>query len=237
MIIVTVLRTHAAAVVTEVLTAGRVGMEAKFHFSSEWDGLGKTAVFEAGGVTKDVIVDPDGILVPHECMIAGADLRVGVYGYDQSGEIVIPTIYALVGQVQRGADPSGDESYPPTPDVGEQAVAAASKALEAAAEAQEVAADIQRRADAGEFDGRDGAQGEKGDKGDKGDPGDGAVELDTTLTQSGKAADAKATGDALANLGGAKVYVQPDEPTGAVVGTLWYDTDEPSVSNAEGVSF
>lgn len=37
--------------------------------------------------------------------------------------------------------------------------------------------------------------------------------------------------------GGAKVYVQPDEPTGAVVGTLWYDTDEPSVSNAEGVSF
>lgn len=67
--------------------------------------------------------------------------------------------------------------------------------------------------------------------------GGGSVDLDTTLTQSGKAADAKAVGDALANLGGAKVYVQPDEPTGAVVGTLWYDTDEPSVSNAEGVSF
>lgn len=168
MIIVTVLRTHAAATVTEVLTAGRVGMEAKFHFSSEWDGLGKTAVFEAGGVTKDVIVDPDGILVPPECMIAGADLRVGVYGYDESGETVIPTIYALVGQVQRGADPSGDESYPPTPDVGEQAVAAASKALDAAAEAQEVAADIQRRADAGEFDG---APGEPGERGEPGEPG------------------------------------------------------------------
>lgn len=67
--------------------------------------------------------------------------------------------------------------------------------------------------------------------------GGGSIELDNTLTQSGKAADAKAVGDALANLGGAKVYVQPDEPTGAVVGTLWYDTDEPAIPNAEGVSF
>ena len=58
--------------------------------------------------------------------------------------------------------------------------------------------------------------------------GGGSVDLDTTLTQSGKAADAKAVGDALANVSSAAVaYVQADAPTDVPVGTLWYDTDEP----------
>ena len=44
--------------------------------------------------------------------------------------------------------------------------------------------------------GEQGPQGEKGEKGEKGDPGDSAsVTLDTTLTQEGQAADAKAVGD------------------------------------------
>ena len=242
MIIVTALRTHAAATKTEELVAGRVGMEAAFHFSPEWDGLGKTAVFEAGGVAKDVIVGDDPCIVPHECMIEGAELRVGIYGMSTDGTIVIPTVYALVGTVKKGADPSGDESYPPTPDVGAQAVAAASTAMQAAAAAQEVAAEIQRRADAGEFDGAPGYTPIKGKDYFDGEPGytpvkgkdyfdgepgkdgddyvlteadkveiaeiaadlvdvpEGKVELDTTLTQSGKAADAKAVGDALAEL-------------------------------------
>lgn len=42
-----------------------------------------------------------------------------------------------------------------------------------------------------------GEKGEKGPQGDKGEPGKDAV-MDATLTQSGQAADAKATGDALA---------------------------------------
>lgn len=74
------------------------------------------------------------------------------------------------------------------------------------------------------------------------------LELDTSLTQSKYAADAKAVGDsiaevknsvisytetqdlteeqktqALTNLG---VYAQDDEPTDAEVGTLWIDTDD-----------
>ena len=192
------------------LTVGMVGAEVEFDFSEEWDGLGKLAVFRSDG-SRDVIVDENGVaVVPHEILTTpGMDVEVGVYAVREDGTTwPAPTPFCKLTRngIAEGADPSGDESYPPTPDVGEQAVAAASKALEAAAEAQEVAADIQRRADAGEFDGAQGEKGEKGDpgekgdKGDKGDPGTGVVELDTTLTQSGKAADAKAVGDALDEL-------------------------------------
>lgn len=162
------------------LTVSMSGAPVEFDFSSEWDGLGKTAVFTCDG-TKDVILDAEGkAVVPHEILTTpGMDVVVGVYAVREDGTTwPAPTPLCRIGRVETGADPSGDESYPPTPDVGEQAVAAASKALEAAAEAQEVAADIQRRADAGEFDGKDGATGAKGDKGDpgiqgeKGDKGD-----------------------------------------------------------------
>jgi lysophospholipase L1-like esterase len=193
MIIVTALRTHASATKTEELVAGRVGMEAAFHFSPEWDGLGKTAVFEAGGIAKDVIVGDDPCIVPHECMIEGAELRVGIYGMSTDGTVVIPTVYALVGTVKKGADPSGDESYPPTPDVGEQAVAAASTALQAAAAAQEVAAEIQRRADAGEFDGAPGYTPVKGKDYFDGAPGkDGN---DYVLTEADKVEIAEIAAD------------------------------------------
>ena len=167
------------------LTIGMSGAPVEFDFSSEWDGLGKTAVFTCDG-TKDVILDAEGkAVVPHEILTTpGMDVVVGVYAVREDGTTwPAPTPLCRIGRVETGADPSGDESYPPTPDVGEQAVAAASKALEAAAEAQEVAADIQRRADAGEFDGKDGytpvkgvdyfdgKDGATGAKGDKGDPG------------------------------------------------------------------
>lgn len=45
-----------------------------------------------------------------------------------------------------------------------------------------------------------GEKGEKGDKGDKGDSGEGSVEVDTTLSVAGKAADAAATGKVLHQL-------------------------------------
>lgn len=155
------------------LTISMSGAPVEFDFSSEWDGLGKTAVFTCDG-TKDVILDAEGkAVVPHEILTTpGMDVVVGVYAVREDGTTwPAPTPLCRIGRVETGADPSGDESYPPTPDVGEQAVAAASKALEAAAEAQEVAADIQRRADAGEFDGKDGATGATGSPGEDGEDG------------------------------------------------------------------
>lgn len=147
MIIVTALRTHASATKTEELVAGRVGMEAVFHFSSEWDGLGKTAVFEAGGVAKDVFISGDPCIVPHECMIEGAELRVGIYGTNADSSTVIPTVYAFIGTIKAGADPSGDESYPPTPDIGQQVIAIATEAKNSAENAVRTAEEALRSAD------------------------------------------------------------------------------------------
>lgn len=203
MIIVTALSTHASAAKTEELVAGRVGMEAQFHFSKEWEGLSKVAVFEAGNIAKDVAIFDVSCVVPHECMIEGAELRVGIYGTSESGDVVIPTVYALVGVVKKGADPSGDESYPPTQDFGEQVLAAASNAVR-------IAEEVKSRADSGEFigpqgpkgdtgpQGADGAQGPKGDTGATGPQGPEGPKGDTGATGAtgpqGPKGDTGATG-------------------------------------------
>lgn len=140
------------------LTAGMVGAPIEFDFSEEWNGLGKTAVFRCDG-ERDVILGADKMyVVPHEILTTpGMDVEVGVYAVKEDGTTwPSPTPFCRIGRLEEGADPSGDESYPPTPDVGAQAIAAASTAMQAAASAQEVAAEIQRRADAGEFDGAPG---------------------------------------------------------------------------------
>ena len=53
---------------TELLTAGRVGLECAFTFGSEWDGLQKVAVFE-GADTKEVALGSATIaVVPQTCL-------------------------------------------------------------------------------------------------------------------------------------------------------------------------
>lgn len=97
----------------ERITTGMVGKQVSFDFSAEWDGLVKTAVFEGSGVKKDVTLFGDTAVIPHECLTApGGMLRVGVFGTD--GTVQTPTIYADIGQIERGADPSGDTSADPT---------------------------------------------------------------------------------------------------------------------------
>jgi hypothetical protein len=151
------------------LTVGMVGAPVEFDFSGEWDGLGKIAVFTCDG-TRDVILDTEGkAVVPHEILTTpGMDVEVGVYAVREDGTTwPAPTPVCRIGRVKTGADPSGDESYPPTPSVGEQ---------------------LQNQINS------------LGERVDKLEVGGNSVELDTTLTQSGMAADAKAVGDALDEL-------------------------------------
>ena len=190
--------THIQCLRRGELNVGMAGAPVEFDFSSEWDGLGKTAVFRCDGA-KDQILGADGkTTVPPEILTTpGMDVEVGVYAVKEDGTTwPAPTTYCKIGRVGEGADPSGDESYPPTPSVGEQAVAAASKALALAQEAKESADSSVKSVNGVKPD----ANGNVNVAGGGDSSGDGTtIELDPTLSQSGKAADAKAVGDALAN--------------------------------------
>ena len=105
-----------------LLTAGLVGAQAEFTFDAAWDGLSRIAVFTDGLVTKDAVLGADNRCeIPHEVLTeAGRVLCVGVYGAAGDGTVVIPTASEACGMVRIGAEPTGDESYPPTPDVAAQ---------------------------------------------------------------------------------------------------------------------
>ena len=94
----------------EPLTSGMVGAKVAFALSPDFDGLTVTAVFTNGAVTKDVLNPGDECFIPSEVLeTAGKTVKVGIYAV-RGSEIVIPTVYAPIGVVLPGADPSGDTS-------------------------------------------------------------------------------------------------------------------------------
>ena len=94
----------------EPLTSGMVGAKVEFVLSSDFDGLTVTAVFTNGAVTKDVLNPGDECFIPPEVLeTAGKTVKVGIYAV-RGSELVIPTVYAPIGVVLPGADPSGDTS-------------------------------------------------------------------------------------------------------------------------------
>ncbi len=98
----------------QTLTAGMVGKQVKFRFSPEWDGLRKTAVFTAGEVTRDVVDVSDGTVIPARVLEKPLEqLYVGIYGTNEAGDLVIPTVWVPGPVVKPGADPSGDPSTAP----------------------------------------------------------------------------------------------------------------------------
>lgn len=112
----------------ETLTSGMLhAVTCMFNFSPDWDGLGKTAVFECGNVVKDQAVLNNRADIPWECLVAanvGKHLRVGVYGINGDGDVIIPTVYCNAGDVvERGADPAGDPSIDPSPTVYQEVLA------------------------------------------------------------------------------------------------------------------
>lgn len=141
---------------TEQLTSGTVGTVCHFIFDETWDGLAKTAVFKAGNMQRDVMLTEDQCNIPWEVLrYSGYKLTVGVYGTNGNGTVVIPTVYATVGDILDGADPCGEESAAPTPALVEQILGAASTAV-ATANA------VRAEANAGAFNGEQGPKGDAG---------------------------------------------------------------------------
>lgn len=98
----------------ERITTGLTGKAVTFRFGAGWENVtARTAVFEGSGVTRDCLIENGEAVIPHECLtVPGGVLRCGVYGVE--GDKKTPTIYAELGQIERGADPSGDTSTDPT---------------------------------------------------------------------------------------------------------------------------
>lgn len=98
----------------EPLTSGMVGQTIHFEYSHDFDGLMITAVFTDGKNTVNVVNPGCECVIPHEVLTTvGATVQVGIYAV-KGNELIIPTVYATIGIVLKGADPSGDESTEPS---------------------------------------------------------------------------------------------------------------------------
>ena len=90
----------------ELLTSGSVGISVGFRFDSEWhvSGLSRTAVFAGSGADVDVLLGSSNrCAVPQEVLVRhGGHLRIGVYGTDSLGNVVIPTVWVDAGRIERG---------------------------------------------------------------------------------------------------------------------------------------
>lgn len=108
----------------EPVTSGSVNVcPVQFEFSPDWDGLSRTAVFQAGCRTWSVLLEDGGTCtIPWEALeYPGCHLFAGVYG-QRGADLVLPTIWADLGTVLEGAAP-GEEAQPPTPDLWQQELA------------------------------------------------------------------------------------------------------------------
>jgi len=99
----------------EVLTVGMANStHCMFSFSPHWDGLSRTVIFTDGAASVETVLTGDTCAVPHEVLTTpGATVMLGFYGTDGKS-VVLPTIWSVLGIVQEGADPTGNESADPS---------------------------------------------------------------------------------------------------------------------------
>ena len=97
----------AEIIENDLITAGRKGLVCQFSFSGDWDNLAKTVVIH-GAVKRDWSLVGDSMVIPGECLAREQyPLKIGVYGANAAGDIVIPTIWTNFGKILPSAQPSG----------------------------------------------------------------------------------------------------------------------------------
>ena len=115
---------EVSATIEGTLTAGAVGIKTYIEYTDvEWHGLVKNVVFRNSGKSYGMANVEDVTTVPHESLIAGKHLYIGITGVNQDKSVVIPTIWADCGVVQASAIGEYENSVPPTPTEMEQIVA------------------------------------------------------------------------------------------------------------------
>lgn len=164
----------------KAIPTGQVGFsKIGFEFSSEWDGMTRIAQFRQGENKYNVAVENNECTCPNE-LVKGW-VSVSVRGYSETA--VIATANEILLPVSTGFQPGGIPPVPPTPDLYQQLLKPIQDQIgdlsDLTTEAKEnLVAAIN---EAARTDGS-------------------TVELDTTLTQSGQAADAAVVGNWLSSL-------------------------------------
>lgn len=114
---VTIDRNKAWVTERETLTRYSTGtdtVQIGLDFSEEWDALSKIAVFRAYETQIDVAFTGDSVQIPVQVLTRqDVHLLFGVYGVNASGSVVIPTIWADLGIIQPGPDPTDADNYGP----------------------------------------------------------------------------------------------------------------------------
>ena len=176
------------------ITAGTVGLPVEFTFDSQWDGLSKTAVFMAGDLQMSEVGVVNTATVPWEILQRhGVRLNIGVYGVNIDGSVAIPTVWAVIGTIQQSAYPGKDPD--PTLPVWQKLLNAIGNLLDLKTNANSNLVDAINEACS--IAGAGGITETGGVTEAGGIAETGGIETDTTLSQSGGIADAKATGDAI----------------------------------------
>lgn len=133
-----------------VVTGALNAYEVEFKFDKSWNQMSnKTAVFYQPSVNRDnpicLIIEDNKVMIPAGSLVEDDYLYVGVFGFNESGTIRLPTIYTYV-YVNQGCFKLNETPEPPNKSVYEQIY---NMALKAYSTAQSVKDD----ADSGKFDG------------------------------------------------------------------------------------
>ena len=102
---------QALAVDKKPITAGMAGAQVCMNYiDSVWNGLKKTVVFY-GAVTRYVVTDAEVVTIPTDVLAKpNIQLVVGVYGENNAGSLVIPTLRAELGMIRVGTMVSGTKA-------------------------------------------------------------------------------------------------------------------------------
>jgi tetratricopeptide (TPR) repeat protein len=156
----------------QVTSAAKNVFTVNFSFSSEWDELTKVAVFRAGGYRRAVILEAGqtSCNIPAEVLKSPSRrLELGVQGYNEEKDLVLPTNWDAICDLVRGADFQTEDTEVEV-EAGESLYKRLLQSLDKKLD-EVVETAVDQAIEDGYFTGPQGPQGEKGEKGDTGPQG------------------------------------------------------------------
>lgn len=99
---------------SEMLAAGMVGKQVQFRFSEDWAALRKVAVYRAGSTTASTVDVQETDTIPPQVLQEPLQrLYVGIYGINEDGSVVTPTVFVEGPFIHISATLADDPDFDP----------------------------------------------------------------------------------------------------------------------------